>query len=106
MAKRTSIPTTVRREVIEKDGAKCYQCGVSGIPVLRYGKPTVVVVSPSISISPWELYNGKVLFTFEFDHIKPACLGGTNDLDNLRLACPRCNRQNHYLTYMKEHDLL
>ena len=29
---------------------------------------------------------------FEIDHIIPIAKGGTDDLDNLCLACPECNR--------------
>ncbi len=31
----------------------------------------------------------------EIDHIMPRALGGTNDVDNLCLACASCNGQKH-----------
>jgi len=37
--------------------------------------------------APEDIFN----FHFEVDHILPVALGGTNDLDNLALACPACN---------------
>lgn len=29
--------------------------------------------------------------TYHVDHMLPICVGGTNDLTNLCLSCPRCN---------------
>ena len=37
--------------------------------------------------APEDIFN----FHFEIDHIVPVALGGTNDPDNLALACPACN---------------
>ena len=37
--------------------------------------------------APEDIFN----FHFEVDHIAPVALGGTNDADNLALACPACN---------------
>ena len=37
--------------------------------------------------APEDIFN----FHFEIDHIFPGTLGGTNDLDNLALACPACH---------------
>jgi 5-methylcytosine-specific restriction endonuclease McrA len=32
---------------------------------------------------------------FEIDHIQPKSIGGSDDIDNLALACQRCN-SHHY----------
>jgi 5-methylcytosine-specific restriction endonuclease McrA len=35
---------------------------------------------------------------FTIDHIKPRSLGGSDDLDNLALACSRCNQRRYNFT--------
>jgi hypothetical protein len=35
---------------------------------------------------------------FTIDHIKPRSLGGSDDLDNLALACSRCNQRRYTFT--------
>jgi hypothetical protein len=35
---------------------------------------------------------------FTIDHIKPRSLGGTDNLDNLALACSRCNQRRYNFT--------
>jgi hypothetical protein len=35
---------------------------------------------------------------FEIDHIQPLSLGGSNELNNLALACQRCNSYKYNLT--------
>jgi hypothetical protein len=35
---------------------------------------------------------------FEIDHIHPRSLGGSNDLENLALACQRCNAYRYNFT--------
>ena len=37
-------------------------------------------------------YCDKVLDQIEVDHVVPLSVGGTNNLENLCLSCPRCNR--------------
>jgi hypothetical protein len=36
--------------------------------------------------------------TFTIDHLYPRSLGGSNDLDNLALACRRCNERHYNFT--------
>ena len=38
-------------------------------------------------------YCGVPYGPFEFDHIVPVCLGGTNDEANVALSCLSCNRR-------------
>lgn len=52
-----------RRYVFERDGGKCYMCGI-------------------------EL----TLDTFELDHLLPVAKGGSNSESNLAVSCRRCNR--------------
>jgi hypothetical protein len=56
------VPTSIRYEVLKRDGGKCLLCGVSA-----KDKPLHV------------------------DHIQPKSKHGTNDLDNLQTLCWECN---------------
>lgn len=107
MTSRQSVPKAVARQVILRDKGKCQLCKeIGGVPVLRYGHYRVVKPPPGTVLTPWQHYNGPVVDWIEIDHIKPVCLGGTNDLDNLRLACRKCNRKKNYIVYMKEVGLI
>jgi 5-methylcytosine-specific restriction endonuclease McrA len=61
----TYIPTALRREVIERAGNRCEYCQL-----------------------PAEV----AFFPHEVDHVIAEKHGGTTDIDNLALACWRCNR--------------
>lgn len=45
-------------------------------------------------------------FSFHIDHIRPEIHGGSNELDNLALACPACNlhKGTNIATYLGESD--
>jgi 5-methylcytosine-specific restriction endonuclease McrA len=58
------VPDSVRTEVAARAGDRCEYCH---LPI-----------------------RGQVA-TFPVDHITPRTAGGTDDLSNLALACPRCN---------------
>jgi hypothetical protein len=63
MVRRPRLGTALRRQVIEREGQRCAYCRS---PML-VGVPMVV------------------------DHVIPLAAGGTSSLDNLCLACYRCN---------------
>lgn len=63
MPPRQRIPTAVRRQVTEQAGHRCSYCRSPEV----VGIPMVV------------------------DHIIPLAAGGTSDIENLCLACYRCN---------------
>lgn len=63
MARRPRLATALRRQVIAREGQRCAYCRN---PML-VGVPMVV------------------------DHVIPLAAGGTSSLDNLCLACYRCN---------------
>ncbi len=61
----TYIPTTLRRQVIERAGNRCEYC-----------------------LLPAEV----AFFTHEVDHVVAEKHGGATEIENLALACWRCNR--------------
>ena len=86
MARRTAVPLDIRRALAMRYGAiagriidaSCHWCGKAGKiywSLLYSGHP-----------SCW------VTFDLEIDHLRAIALGGTHDLDNIVLACRRCNR--------------
>lgn len=60
----SSIPTSLRRLVIQRSGDRCEYCGISQI--------------------------GQVA-TFHIDHVIPVVAGGETTPDNLALACVSCS---------------
>ena len=63
MSKRKSISKKTRFEVFKRDLFCCQYCGAA---------PPAAIL--------------------EVDHIKPVCAGGSNDINNLVVACFECNR--------------
>ena len=64
---RRQIPPHIRDQVITRDKRTCQYCGAKG------------------------LYNRRCTI----DHIVPIVQGGTNEPDNLIVACPTCNHRKH-----------
>lgn len=62
---RQSIPEKVRQRVVSRAGSRCEYCCI---------------------------HSDDLFLSFEIDHIIPVKHGGSNDLDNLALACPHCNQ--------------
>ncbi|WP_083421932.1 HNH endonuclease [Arsenicibacter rosenii] len=62
---RQSIPEKVRQQVVLRAGSRCEYC---------------------------RIHSDDLFLSFEIDHIIPVKHGGSNDLDNLALACPHCNQ--------------
>jgi 5-methylcytosine-specific restriction endonuclease McrA len=87
---RTKIPNSVRREVALREGcppggtvdAECYWCGAPGQIVWAWlhfsNRPGAWVAFPGL----------------ELDHKKAVLFGGTNDAENIVLACRACNRSH------------
>ena len=70
--KAIGVPSgRVRRLVFERDGSRCWHCGISaGQP--RLDRPELNAV-------------------LTVGHVHPVALGGTNDIGNLRAECSECN---------------
>ncbi len=67
---RKIIPSSVRREVYERDSYTCLLCG-------RIGKGKT---------------HSEKIKGFEIDHKKPNAAGGGAAINNLRVLCRKCNR--------------
>ncbi len=81
--------TDEKRKLHERDG---YNCRFCGIPVIR--KEVRVKISQVYPI--WGRKNHEQHAAFQamwaqYDHILPHAKGGTNDLENLVVACAPCN---------------
>ena len=64
---RALMTTDLRRKILERDGYKCQQCGVS--------------------------VNDEPNLLLEIDHIIPVSKGGLTTEDNLQTLCWKCNRR-------------
>lgn len=73
---RPPLPRHIRRAVIARDGLDCALCG-------------------RITIEG----GGTNPLATEIDHKRPVARGGTDDLDNLRVACRECNNARNDSMY-------
>jgi 5-methylcytosine-specific restriction endonuclease McrA len=75
----------VVQELIDRDGTKCHYCGCELV----------------------FKYSGYVENGYSIDHVKAKAMGGSEDLDNLLLACRSCNSRKgsrDYAIYMMKRD--
>lgn len=63
-----------KKKLVAQHGDRCYICGIETV---RY----------QWGVSPRDQPNAQTC-----DHLIPTSKGGTDDLDNLRIACVACNR--------------
>lgn len=68
---KKSVPYHIRQQVFARDGLVCYRC--------------------KREVAPGKKRRGLPLATI--DHYVPRCAGGTDDLDNLKTCCSRCNQR-------------
>lgn len=78
--KKKNIPIHLRIAILEKDKYTCQYCGKIGKPSKHY-KPKAI-----------EFDEFDRIISFEIDHIIPEFKGGKTILNNLILACRKCNR--------------
>ena len=87
------MPTKAEKGLIHKrDG---YNCRFCGMPVIRPEIRKKFLVAYPRSMR-WGRKESEQHAAFQamwaqYDHVLPHALGGTNDLDNLVLACAACN---------------
>ena len=87
------MPTAEQKaEVLRRDGFHCRYCG---IPVIRTEIRKSIHRAYPLEV-PWGKANALQHSAFQamwaqYDHVVPHTHGGTNELDNLVLACAACN---------------
>lgn len=95
-----SISVKTVLEVYDRDKNTCQYCGKVGIRINRYNRLAVVENPNNLDIEGTD-YNGSGIIKFEIHHLVPRVAGGSNEPDNLKLACRTCNRQRGYLAYLR-----
>ena len=98
--KMSSISVKTMLEVLDRDKNTCQYCGKVGIRINRYKRPAVVENPNNLDIEGKD-YNGSGVIKFEIHHLVPQVAGGSDDRDNLKLACRTCNRSWGYLHYLR-----
>jgi 5-methylcytosine-specific restriction endonuclease McrA len=84
--------SSIKRQLIERDG---YHCRLCGIPVIRKEvRRRLHALYPEAL--PWAAGNINQHSAFQvlwlqYDHLVPHARGGSNDLDNMLIACAACN---------------
>ena len=88
---------------------KCWNCGVEADRFIVKHQRNDAIKPPVV-----ELYahTGRSLVMMTRDHIIPASLGGSNDIENLRPGCEKCNNgrgnkmNDEDTKFMEEHPHL
>ncbi|MGH2508820.1 MAG: HNH endonuclease [Ktedonobacteraceae bacterium] len=90
---KVRMPTAAEKQQIHKrDGYNCLFCG---IPVIR-SEVRARIASAYPAAARWgrkesEQHSAFQAMWAQYDHIVPHAKGGTNDLENIVLACAACN---------------
>ncbi|HUX81760.1 MAG TPA: HNH endonuclease [Halothiobacillus sp.] len=91
-ASRRMPDSSIKRQLIGRDG---YHCRLCGIPVIREEvRKRFHRLYPDAV--PWAAGNinqhaGFQVLWLQYDHLVPHARGGSNDLDNMLIACAACN---------------
>lgn len=88
------ISVQIRTQVYKRDNNTCQYCGKKGIRTKRYGRISVVENPENILVI--DNSNDLRLISFEIDHVIPKGYGGSNDIDNLKLSCRKCNHKKGF----------
>ena len=97
MNRKTTISHKLRAQVALRDKFTCQECSKQGIKIrVSYGYymafENTFPIPARRGLLRKPIYPGDYLVSFEVDHIIPEAKGGKMVLNNLRLACRRCNR--------------
>ena len=90
---KARMPSTAEKQLIhQRDG---YTCRFCGMPVIRPEIRARMMRSYPTALR-WGRKEAEQHAAFQamwaqYDHVLPHALGGTNDLDNIVLACAACN---------------
>lgn len=90
MAKRTFWKRYGKR-LAERDGMTCHWCGTWVEDQKTLSRPYWRESKHGGYTIPGEVWGFVLCHTATVDHIIPKSRGGTNDLDNLVIACYPCN---------------
>lgn len=74
MTRRRTIPVEIVRRVWDRDDGRCQYCGID-----------------AQSLSYYDGGRKRWMGRAHLDHITPLALGGEDTVDNLVVACYRCN---------------
>jgi hypothetical protein len=97
-----AAPQLINKTVIKKvfsDATKPNQCKESPAMDTQLCKPTTSRFIPAkIKREVWRKHqsqcvNCKSTFALEIDHVQPVAMGGTSEIENLRLTCRSCNQR-------------
>jgi hypothetical protein len=91
--KRKRLTTELRWQVIAKTGTKCHYCKKEGF--LDPDRPLFPVVLEEKPYKYWiNIYDGTFIWlhkAMHVDHVIPVSKGGENKIENLVVACEKCN---------------
>ena len=90
---KVRMPSRIEKEQIhQRDGYACRFCGMPVIrPEIRARIRKAYPASLRWGRKEAEQHAAFQAMWAQYDHVLPHALGGTNDLDNLVLACAACN---------------
>lgn len=84
--------SSIKRQLIDRDG---YHCRLCGIPVIREEvRKRLHALYPDALTWAAGNINQHAAFQvlwLQYDHLVPHARGGSNDLDNMLIACAACN---------------
>lgn len=90
--------------LIERDGLKCHYCAYDlidarGLTVISYSLSNVWGMTALVDGQVREFYGPRDRYP-TIDHVIPVSKGGTDDLENLVIACRKCNsKKNNHLDF-------
>lgn len=89
--KKSLIKISLRRAVLKRDKGICRYCGKQGHPGHYPDKVFEIIRNKEVA--------------FEIDHVVPEFQGGLTTLDNLVLACRKCNKAKGWKHLIKPSPL-
>lgn len=82
----------IRTKIHQRDGYNCRFCGIPVIrPEIRRALRAKYPEALRWGRRDTERHAGFLVMWAQYDHVLPHALGGTNDFENLVLACAACN---------------
>ncbi|NKF24509.1 HNH endonuclease [Solimonas marina] len=90
---KARMPTTEEKlKIHQRDGYSCRFCGMPVIrPEVRVGMARTYPATVRWGRREAEQHSAFQAMWAQYDHVVPHAKGGTNDLENIVLACAACN---------------